>query len=78
MVARTRQPVKRARFPGACHRTPNLETTMHISRRNKSSRYKAKLKAKKRKERARKHGLLVKRKAGGRLNKRLKREPHAW
>ena len=51
---------------------------MQIARRNKSSRYKAKLKAKKRKERARKHGLLVKRKAGGRLNKRLKREPHAW
>jgi hypothetical protein len=56
----------------------NLEFTMQISRRNKTSRHKAKLKAKKRKERSRKHKLLVKRKAGGRLNKRLKREPHAW
>ncbi len=50
---------------------------MHIGRRNKTSRHRAKLKAKKRKERARKAGLLVKRKNGGRLNKRLKREPHA-
>ncbi|MFT4625484.1 MAG: hypothetical protein ACI8PZ_004152 [Myxococcota bacterium] len=51
---------------------------MHIGRRNKTARYGAKLKAKKKKERARKHGLLTKRKAGGRLRKRVKREPHAW
>ncbi len=51
---------------------------MHICRRNKSAKLRAKLKAKKRKERARKAGLLVKRKAGGRQRKRLKREPYAW
>ena len=51
---------------------------MHIARRNKSARNKAKLKAKKLKERLRKTKRLVKRKAGGRQNKRLKREPYAW
>ena len=50
---------------------------MHTSRRNKSSRSHAKLKAKKEKERMRKTGRLAKRRAGGRLSKRLKREPYA-
>lgn len=42
-------------------------------RRNKTSRLKAKLKAKKNKERMRKSGRLVKRRAGGRQNKRLRK-----
>jgi hypothetical protein len=42
-------------------------------RRNKSSRLTAKLKAKKTKERLRKGGRLVKRRAGGRQNKRLRK-----
>jgi hypothetical protein len=50
---------------------------MHIARRNKTNRLKAMLKAKKNKERARKTGRLVKRKAGGRTSKLLKREPAA-
>ena len=40
---------------------------------SKSARYTAKLKAKKAKERLRKAGRLVKRKAGGRLVKRLRK-----
>jgi hypothetical protein len=40
---------------------------------SKSARKTAALKAKKRKERARKSGQLVKRRSGGRLVKRIKR-----
>jgi len=41
--------------------------------RSKTNRLKAKLKAKKQKERLRKGGRLVKRKAGGRQNKVLRK-----
>jgi hypothetical protein len=40
---------------------------MHISRRNKTARSKAQLKAKKSKERLRKASRLIKRRPGGRL-----------
>ena len=45
---------------------------MHKSGRNKTARLRAALKHKKQKERLRKAGRLVKRRAGGRLVKKLK------
>ncbi|MEZ4238480.1 MAG: hypothetical protein R3F59_38815 [Myxococcota bacterium] len=45
---------------------------MHVQHRRKTARRNAALKAKKQKERLRKAGRLVKRRAGGRLVKRLR------
>jgi hypothetical protein len=46
---------------------------MHIHNRGKAARSRAAVKAKKVKERLRKAGRLVKRRAGGRLVKRLRK-----
>lgn len=45
---------------------------MHLARRNKTARSKAKLKHKVKKERLRKAGRLVKRRAAGRLVKKVR------
>jgi len=54
-------------------RTLISEHPVHIHRRNKTARLKAALKAKRRKERLRKAGRLIKRRPGGRLVKKVRK-----